>query len=260
MIELTISLAITGALVLLSAFGRLRYFPKYRIVSSYLRESFDVSNMDFSGNTAYPDCFSHDWVVDLFTKKRHGRLGNWFQRQLFYSTLFTSLWFGIIAGVSSILFGLLIVSALLAIGAGVVIFFFGAIIAMGPGGPKYSQELLLELYSLDRQKLSKEDYAFVKVAIRSVSQWTLLSLVIAIVFLLSAPFGTLLFDTIGIALLQFGEAILWGPMFNLFEVWAPLGVIYISLVAPFIFIIIPLVLYLIYRRTRYRSLFDVDEA
>ena len=254
-----ISLAVTGALVLLSAFGRLRHFGTYRSINRYLKENFDVNDLDFSGKTAYTDCFSHEWVMDNFSRKKHNKIGNWFQNQLLYSTLFTSLWFGIAVGVVGMLIGVLVVSSLLVLGFGLFIFFFGAIIAMGPGGPKYSEELLLDLNKIDKQRYSREDYPYVKIAVRSITQWTVLSLIIGGIFALSAPFGTLLFDVSGAIFLQFGDLVLWGPMFQLFGIFAPLGVIYIALVIPFIFIIIPLTLYILYKRIRYSSIFEMEQ-
>jgi hypothetical protein len=224
-----------------------------------LEENFDTSGFDLTGNTAYTDCFSHEWVVDKFSRVQHNKFGLWFQQQFLYSTLFTSLWFGIVMGVSAMLFGVLVLSSLLTLGWGIFIFFFGALIAMGPGGPKYAEELLLDLSKISKLELSREDYPFVKIALRSIGQWSALSLTIGTVFLVSSPFGTLLFDVLGGVIVNFGELFLWGPMFQLFDVFLPLGIIYIALVIPLIFIILPLFLYIIYKRVRYSSLFDMKK-
>ncbi|MHA2356122.1 MAG: hypothetical protein ACXADC_13155 [Candidatus Thorarchaeota archaeon] len=249
-----VSLAVTGAIVLISAFGRLRYFGKYWTVKRTLEDSFDVSDLDLSGRTEYANCFSQQWVIENMTRTKHGRVGNWFQRQMMYSTLTTLIWFGILIGSFGFLFGLFLVSALLLVGGALLLFFFGSLIAVGPGGPKYSEELLLALAALNQSDYQKGDYAYLRVALKSVTLWTVLSFIIGGTFLLSAPYGTLIFDIMGDAFLVFGDALLWGPMFMLFEVWPPIGVIYISLVTPFIFIIIPLFFYLIYRRMKYIGL------
>jgi hypothetical protein len=250
MIEMIVSLALTGAIVLISAFGRLRYFGRYWTLKRTLEDSFDVSDVELSGRTEYTNCFSHRWVIENMTRTKHGRIGGWFQSQLMYSTLLTVLWFGILLGSFGILFGMFIVSALMLIGGALLVFFFGAIIAVGPGGPKYSEELLLALTALNQDEYQKGDYAYLRVALKSITVWTILSLIVGIAFLVSAPYGTLLFDLSGGAFLVFGDILLWGPMFSLFGVWPPLGILYISLVTPFIFMIIPLIFYLMYRRMR----------
>ena len=250
MIEMSVSLALTGTIVLVSAFGRLRYFRRYWTLKRTLEDSFDVSDMDLSGRTEYSNCYSQQWVVENMTKTRHGRIGGWFQQQMMYSTLITLVWFGILLGAFGLLFGMFIVSALMLVGGALLIFFFGTLIAVGPGGPKYSEELLLALTILDRDEYRKGDYAYLRVALKSITLWATLSLIIGSMFLISAPYGTLLFDTAGVAFLAFGNALLWGPMFALFEVWPPLGILYISLATPFMFLIIPLIFYLIYRRIR----------
>ncbi|MGY5856159.1 MAG: hypothetical protein RTS72_06115, partial [Candidatus Thorarchaeota archaeon] len=185
------------------------------------------------------------------TRTKHGRIGGWFQNQMMYSTLITVLWFGIIIGSLGFLFGLFIVSALRLVGGALIIFFFGSLIAVGPGGPKYAEELLLALTALNQDEYQKGDYAFLRVALKSITLWTILSFIIGGTFLISAPYGTLLFDTVGGAFLVFGDVLLWGPMFVLLEVWPPIGILYISLVTPFIFLIIPLIFYLMYRRLKY---------
>ena len=250
MIEIMVSLAATGAIVLVSAFGRLRYFGKYWTLKRTLEDSFGVSDVDISGRTEYSNCFSQQWVIDNMTKTRHGRVGDWFQRQMMYSTLTTLIWFGILVGSLGFLIGLFIVSALLLAGGAILLFFFGSLIAVGPGGPKYSEELLLALTEINQEEYRKGDYAYLRVALKSITLWTILSFIIGGTFLLSAPYGTLIFDIMGSAFLVFGDALLWGPMFTLFEVWPPIGVIYISLVTPLIFIIFPLFFYLLYRRMR----------
>ncbi|MHA1965312.1 MAG: hypothetical protein ACW97G_12085 [Candidatus Thorarchaeota archaeon] len=191
-----------------------------------LEDSFDVSDVELSGRTEYTNCFSHRWVIENMTRTKHGRIGGWFQSQLMYSTLLTL------------------------IGGALLVFFFGSIIAVGPGGPKYSEELLLALSALNQDEYQKGDYAYLRVALKSITVWTILSLIVGIAFLVSAPYGTLLFDLSGGAFLVFGDILLWGPMFSLFGVWPPLGILYISLVTPFIFMIIPLIFYLMYRRMR----------
>jgi hypothetical protein len=251
MIELIVSLALTGAIVIISAFGRFRYFRTYWTLKRTLEGSFDVSDVDISGRTEYANCFSHKWVIENMTRTKHGRIGGWFQHQMMYSTLITVIWFGVVIGSFGFLFGLFIVSAFRVVGGALFIFFFGALIAVGPGGPKYSEELLLALTALNQEEYQKGDYAFLRVALKSVTLWTILAFIIGSTFLISAPYGTLLFDMVGGGFLVFGDALLWGPMFVLFEVWPPIGILYISLVTPFIFIIIPLIFYLMYRRLKY---------
>ncbi|MFX1559294.1 MAG: hypothetical protein ACFFBL_01780 [Promethearchaeota archaeon] len=251
MIEIIVSLALTGAIVLISAFDRFRYFRKYWTLKRTLEASFDVNDVDLSGNTEYANCFSQQWVIENMTRTKHGRIGGWFQNQMMYSTLITVIWFGILVGSFGFIFGIFLVSAYMLLGGAVLIFFFGSLIAMGPGGPKYSEELLLALSALDEDEYQKGDYAYFRVALRSVTLWTILSFIIGGVFLVSAPYGTLLFDIVGNAFLVFGDTLLWGPMFQLFEVWPPIGILYISLITPFTFIIIPLIFYLMYRRMRY---------
>lgn len=251
MIELSIILALSGILLVMSALLRLRKVGQFRSLGKTLEKKFDVKGLDLSGRTDYSDCFSHDWYIRYMTGTQHGRIGEWFQRQLMDRTIATFLWFGVILGSAASLIGLLLFSSLRLLQVGALVLFFALLLIMGSGGVSISEQLLTALLRAKQEEYRRDDYAYVTVAIRTIMTWGLFSLVVGAVFLVSAPFDTLLFDVLGTGIMLFGDALLWGPMLALFVVWAPLGVIYISLVIPFIFIIIPVAIYSAYRRIRY---------
>ncbi len=251
MIELTLLLAISGILLVMSALLRLRRLRQYRALSASLEKRFDVTGLDLSGRTEYADCFSHDWYVRHMTQTQHGRIGEWFQRQMMDRTEATFLWFSLILGSAAMLVGMLIFSSLRLLQAGFFVLFVAILLIMGSGGVSISDQLLSALLKVKQEDYRRDDYPYVSVGIRIVKTWTIFSLAVGVVFLVSAPFDTLLFDVVGTVIMLFGNAVLWGPMLVLFGVWLPLGVIYISLVVPFIFIIIPLALYTVYQRIRY---------
>jgi len=234
-----------------SALLRLRKFGKFGALSATLREEFDVKDLDLSGRTEYADCFSHDWYIRHMTGTQHGRIGEWFQRQMMDRTIATFLWFGVILGSAAALIGMLIFSSLRLLQAGFLILFFAGLLIMGSGGVNISEQLLSALLQAKQEEYRRDDYPYVMIGIRTITTWSLFSLAVGVVFLLSAPFDTLLFDVLGTGIMMFGNALLWGPMLSLFMVWAPLGIIYISLAIPFTFIIVPLAFYSAYRRIRY---------
>lgn len=237
--------------MVVSALLRLRSAGKYRALRATLEKKFDVSGLDLSGRTEYSDCFSHDWYVKYMIGTQHGRLGEWFQRQMMDRTVATFLWFSMILGSAAMIFGLLLFSSLRLLQAGFVVLFFAALLIIGSGGVNISEHLLGALLRIKEEEYRRDDYPYMRIAMRTIMTWGVFSLFVGIVFLASAPFDTLLLDVVGGAIMLFGNAFLWGPMLTLFEVWAPLGVLYISLVVPFIFIIIPLAIYSLYQRIRY---------
>ncbi|RDE17764.1 MAG: hypothetical protein C4K49_01315 [Candidatus Thorarchaeota archaeon] len=253
MIELMIILALSGIILVISALLRLRKVGKFRSLGKTIEGKFDVKGLDLSGRTEYADCFSHDWYIRHMTGTQHGRMGEWFQRQMMERTIATFLWFGVLLGCSAMLIGLLVFSSLRLLQVGALVLFFAVLLVIGSGGVNVSEQLLAALLQAKPDEYRRDDYAYVRISIRTIMTWSLFCLAVGIVFLVSAPFDTLLFDVLGTGIMLFGDAVLWGPMLRLFLVWAPLGVIYISLVVPFIFIIVPLVIYSAYRRIRYGS-------
>jgi hypothetical protein len=252
MIELTVIMALGGVLLVMAAFSRLRKFGHYRVLRSTIESQFDLSDLDLSGRTEYSDCFSHSWYVDYMRLKRHGRLGEWFQRQMMDRTETTYLWFAVILGSSAAIIGYLMLSLFRVLFAGLFVLLFTLILAVGSGGASISEQLLAALLKIKPTEYRRDDYPYVRIAMRQIMTWNLPTLVIGLILLVSAPFGTLLFDLLGTGIMVFGETFLWGPTFALFNIWAPLGVAYISLVIPFIFIIVPLGFYTAYETIRYK--------
>jgi hypothetical protein len=228
----------------------MRKFGLYQNLKKNLENSYDVGDMDLSGRTKYTNCISHQFVIDTMTKTKHGRLGSWFQRQFMYSTLMTSIVFGIVAGLISVFIGLFIVSSVLIAGGGIAVLFFGVLLAVGPGGPKFSETLLGELMNLKSDELGREDYPYVRIAMNSVTSWTTFAMIVGFVFLVSAPWAGPLSELVVGSLAMFGESVLWSPMVWLMQIWPPFGAVYISLMIPFIFIIIPGTLYFGINRIR----------
>jgi len=118
MIELSVILAISGTLLIISALLRLRKFGQYRTLSASLQGKFDVKGLDLSGRTEYSDCFSHEWYVQHMTRTQHGRIGDWFQRQMMDRTIATFLWFGVLLGAAGGLSGLFLFLSLRLLQAG----------------------------------------------------------------------------------------------------------------------------------------------
>jgi hypothetical protein len=251
MIELTIILALSGVLLVASSFSRLRRYGRYKVLKATLEKQFDVSGLDLSGRTEYSSCYSHSWYIENIRASKHGRIGDWFQRQLFDRTIATLLWFGMVLGSAAAIVGILLISSIRLLQAGLLVLFFAFILVIGSSGVNVSEELFAALLKIKQEEYRRDDYPYVRMGMRIIMTWTMFSLIIGVVFLISAPFDTLLFDLVGTGIVLFGDALLWGPMFALFKGWAPLGLVYIALAVPFIFIIIPLAFYTLYQRVRY---------
>ncbi|RDE11990.1 MAG: hypothetical protein C4K47_09165 [Candidatus Thorarchaeota archaeon] len=251
MIELTLILALSGVLLIMSALFRLRRFGRYKVLRTTLENQFDVSNLDLSGRTEYSNCFSHQWYIDIMRTTKHGRIGEWFQRQMTDRTIATFLWFAVLLGSAAMILGMVLISSIRLLQAGLLVLLFTLIVMVGSGGVNISEELLIALLRIKQDEYRRDDYPYVRIGMRTIVTWSVFCLVVGIVFLISAPFNSLLLDLVGTGVVLFGDAVLWGPMFSLFNVWAPLGVVYISLVVPFIFIIIPVTIYMLYQRIRF---------
>lgn len=191
-VEYTIGLLITGVFILLVTLFRLRKVRSHRELQHQLQEAYEVSNLDTSGNTRYVSCFSHNWVIDNITKKSHSRLGAMLQDHLANNTLFAGMWIGIIVGISSLLITLLLIESLRAIGTVVVIFVIGFMIALGSGGPRYSESLLDAVMKKEVSELVAKDFVYVKIANDTIKRSVIINATLALLFILIAPWGEML--------------------------------------------------------------------
>lgn len=226
--EYTIGFLITGSFILIVTLYRMRKVRQHRDLQSKLLEAYDVSNLDTSGNTRYASCFSHNWVIDNIAKKSHSRFGSLLQEHLANNTLFAGMWIGLIVGTSSMLLTLLLVQSLRAIGTVIVIFLVGAMIAMGPSGPRYSENLLDSVLKNQIDDLNAQDFVYVKIANDTIMRAAIVNVVLASVFIIFAPWGDMLPALLaqGIAIITVG--LIWEPAVLLMSFNITLAIFYIA--------------------------------
>ena len=226
--EYTIGFLITGSFILIVTLYRMRKVRPHRGLQSQLQDAYDVSNLDTSGNTRYASCFSHNWVIDNIAKKSHSRFGSLIQEHLAHNTLFAGIWIGIIVGTSSMLLTLLLVQSLRAIGTVIVIFLVGAMISMGPSGPRYSENLLDSVLKNQIDDLNAQDFVYVKIANDTIKRAVIVNVVLASLFIIIAPWADMLPVLLaqGIAVITVG--LIWEPAILLMSFNVGFAILYIA--------------------------------
>ncbi|MFW9975756.1 MAG: hypothetical protein ACFFDQ_10845 [Candidatus Thorarchaeota archaeon] len=226
--EYTVGLLIAGSFILLVTMYRLRKIRQYRGLEQRLLEAYDVSGLDRSGNTRYVSCYSHKWVLDNITKKSHSRIGLILQDHLADSTLIAGMWIGFIAAISSMILALLFVQSLRAIGAVIIIFLVGLLIALGPGGPRYAENLLDAVIKKEINELNAQDYVYVNLANDTIKQSVVMNVIIASIFILVAPWGDLLPNLFAQGIALFTVNLIWEPAILLLNYNIAISIMYIA--------------------------------
>jgi hypothetical protein len=226
--EYIIGLLITGSFILLVALYRLRKVRQHHGLQHQIQEAYDVSNLDLSGNTRYASCYSHDWVMNNISKKSHSRIGAMLQDHLANNTLLAGMWIGLIVGTSSMLLTLLLVQSLRTIGTVIVIFVVGALIALGPGGPRYSEGLLDAVMKNQIENLNAQDFVYVKLANDTIRRAIIANIVLASVFIITAPWGDMLPTLLAQGVAVFTVNLIWEPAFFLLNINIAFALIYIA--------------------------------
>jgi len=227
-VEFTIGLLITGSFILLVTIYRLRNVKQHRTLQHQIQETYDVSDLDTSGNTRYASCYSHTWVMDNITRKSHSKFGSMLQDHLANNTLMAGIWIGLVVGTSSLILTLLLVQSLRTIGTVIIIFVVGALIALGPGGPRYSENLLDAVKKNEIDDLNAQDYVYVKIANDTIKRAVIVNVVLASLLIIVSPWGDLLPTLLaqGIAIITVG--LIWQPAAFLLTYNIALAMIYIA--------------------------------
>lgn len=248
--EIPISLAFSGILILLVALWRARNIKTYFEFRRKFEDTFDVQDIDLSGETEYTHCFSHEWVRDNIVRKKHSRFGNTLQDHLTYNTLAATIWIGLFVGAISLIIGVFLVQSLVVIGSAVFVIMFGALIALGPGDPKVSDELLQALQKTEFDKLNKEDYSYVALAVTSIRKWLIISGFIGVAFLMLAPIGDLVPWFLGFVIATFTNYLIWIPTNAIAKFSLPLALIYMASVLPILMYFVPKLIQMAIRKKR----------
>ncbi len=226
--EYTIGLLITGSFILLVTLYRLRKVRQHRGLQHQIQETYDVSSLDVSGNTRYVSCYSHTWVMDNISTKSHSKIGAMMQDHLANNTLLAGIWIGLVVGTSSMLITLLLVQSLRAIGTVIVIFLVGAMIALGPSGPRSSENLLDAVMANQIEDLNAQDFVYVKIANDTIQRAVIVNVVLASAFIIIAPWGDMLPILLAQGIALFTVFLIWEPALLLLDFNIAAALFYIA--------------------------------
>ncbi len=246
--ELQIAFLVTGILIVAVAIFRIRKIPEFSAFQTRLEETYDVTEIDLSGETEYTNCFAHEWVYDNMTIRKHGRMGNAFQSYLMSNTLAAAIWIGLLMGMISVIVGFLFIEGIQTLGVAIVVFMAGILVMIGPGEPRVSEELLDALIAAEYSRLCKNDFVYVKIAVDSIKKWGIINLMIGISCIAIFPVGDLVPSAIAWSIAAFSNLLLWGPAFFLADFSLLLALLYLAGVIPFLIYLFTRIIAMISKR------------
>lgn len=204
-----------------------------------IESNFETTDLDSSGKAKYVNCYSHRWVLDNVTRKKHSRLGRIFQDHLAGNTLVTGIWMSIILGSAAMLIGMVMIVSIIAIGPSVAVIFIGFLVILGPSEPATAEELMSELLRIDSSELHREDYVYVSLAMKSIKKWVVVSFLLGTLFVAISPWGDSIPTALSFAIGLFSEYLLWYPALALMEVGVFFSILYLAGAVVFFLIIVP---------------------
>ncbi len=249
-VELGLSFFITGVILLAVVLRRMARYRGYAEFQRQFEARYDVSGIDLSGNTEYTGCFSQQWVYDRMTLANTGGMARALDAHVTEHTLAATIWLALTLGIGTMLIGLLVLTALRTIGMAITVFFAGVVVVMGPSGPKASEDLMRALIKKGIDGLSREDYAYIRIANWTILKWAAVQTIIGLVLIVGAPVADAFPTAVAIAISTFAFFLIWGPTILLLNIWFPLGLIYLALSFPFFFYMLPKKILELSRRMR----------
>ena len=216
-----------------------RQITSFIALQRRMKDTLDISDLDFSGKTEYTNCYSHKWMIDNVVKKSHSKYGAMLQDHLMYNTFLAALWIGLVLGIISMIIAVFFISSIRIIGSAVLVFLFGVLVIIGPGDPKTSELFLEDINSQDFSHLNDEDYVYVTLAVRTVKRWLVIAFIIGVSLFAVAPWASHLPIAAALAVAIFSDVLLWTPALFLADFWFPLSLIYLAGLPILVFYLIP---------------------
>jgi hypothetical protein len=233
--ELSLTFAVTGFILLLASGIRLRKYLPYKNFQEQLKNRVNTEKLDFSGKTNYSRCYSHHWLRENVMLRKHGKLGRWFQSYMMYNTLSATMLLAFI-GIFVLVIYVIFIHAIMVIGFAVGIFFVGILLLVGPSTPHISNLLLAELIAADIDDLNEEDYVYVKLANDSILQWVFVLNFFGFGFIFLAPWGDIIPLLLASLIITFTEFFVMIPARIIAEFSLPFAIIYIASILPILII------------------------
>ena len=246
-VELTIAFLAMGLLVLGLTAHKMRRAMSYTQFRRQLEDTFDVSQLDLSGETEYVRCVSHEWTMDNVSRRKYGKVFRGINELMSENTLFGTIVVAIFAGVSSVLIGLALVEGAIALGAAFGAFFITGIVVIGPGDAKVSQEYLEAIMKTDAQRLCSEDYVYVNLAVNSIRSWLKISLAFGLLLIVVSPWADLLPTVVAGVLSLVVTVLIFEPAMAIAPVNFPLAFLYMVIMGVLLFYLIPRTIIRLYR-------------
>ncbi|MGQ4871417.1 MAG: hypothetical protein ACP6IT_06235 [Candidatus Thorarchaeota archaeon] len=248
LVILPIAFVATGCLILAVTLLRLRRLRQYKAIAKDLERRFNVADLDLSGETQYTDCFSHEWVINNISRRRYGRVSRGIQNFMSDNTLVGSLLMGVVVGAAAVIIGLLFIKSVSTLGAAVGVFFVGALVAMGPSGPRLSEQLLVAISKAPPDSIRKEDYVYVRLAIDSITGWERTALLLGVAFIIISPWADLVPGAIAFGIATLASRLILEPAQAIAAVNFPLAFLYMVGMVVILFYYVPRTLLRLVRR------------
>jgi hypothetical protein len=104
----------------------------------------------------------------------------------------------------------------------------GVLIAVGPGGPRYSENLLDAVGEYEITDLKAQDFVYVKIANDTIMKSAIITLTLGILFIAISPWGDLLPMVLAQVISIFVLYLIFNPAMTLLNFNFVLAVIYIA--------------------------------
>ncbi|MHA1907194.1 MAG: hypothetical protein ACW98Y_07855 [Candidatus Thorarchaeota archaeon] len=232
MLEYTIATVLTGAVILCSSLFRARKLPRQKGILQQLNEITIGHSIDFSGKTQYVGCFAHQWVVDNITTDKPGRTRVWIREQLDTNPIIVISLFALFAGTFAMSLVFLFFASVVIIGGEVGIFFVGALVIIGTGAPRISEELLDVLQKTRIDLLNWRDYAYAYIARRVFIRSLITTSLLGFVFIVLSPWAITIVNLLAQGIVLFSDQVVLLPAIALAEFNMGLAFLYMTSVLP----------------------------
>ena len=233
------SLLLLGLLSIGLAYLWHRRIVGFKTLLLTIKSRFGDDTIERAHERGYANCISHQWTLEYIAQGKESKVGNSVRNFINDRTITGVFILGVLILPTAATLVILFYRSLALLGASLAVLIIAILLIRSSDNVMASYGLLSWLRTQDESELKENDVVFIAESIKTITNWRMKLLVIALLSLVAAPWGELLPQAIALATTGFFVAV-----FTL--VYTPIAIVSHRTAVIVVIFLLPLGLALLY--------------
>ncbi|MFW9964673.1 MAG: hypothetical protein ACFFCX_13975, partial [Candidatus Sifarchaeia archaeon] len=161
----------------------------FRALFLNIKSKFDDGNVERSLERGYADCISRQWVSEYIAQGKESKAGISIRNFINDRTVVGFLIIGVLIFPTTATLVVIFYRLFAFLGASIIVLIIAVFLVRTSDNVKASYGLLTWLRTQDNSKLEKNDVAYFEESLRTIKNWRMKLILIALLSLIVAPWG-----------------------------------------------------------------------